>query len=61
MASVAPTAMADIDCDAFDAESIEELFEPTVEVPAALLLAAGCCCGTAGGAARSGWLGHRCC
>ena len=48
--------MADIDCDALDAESLEELFEPTVEVPAALLLAAGCCyCPAGGGTPRGSW------
>lgn len=49
--------MVDIDCEAFDAESLEELFEPTVEIPAALVLA-GCCCGCGG--ARDALQG-RCC
>lgn len=44
LAAREPTAMVDIECDAFDAEALEELFEPTVEVPAALLLAGCCCC-----------------
>lgn len=37
--------MSDIDCDVLDAESLENLLEPTVEVPAVLLLGAGGCCG----------------
>jgi hypothetical protein len=49
--------MTDFDCAAFDAESLEDFFEPTVEIPAALLLA-GCCCGC--GAARAAVHG-RCC
>lgn len=37
--------MSTIDFDAIDPESLQELFEPTVEIPAALLVAAcGCCC-----------------
>lgn len=62
VADQGPIAMADRDCDTFDAESLEELFEPTVEVPAALLLAAGCCCCTAGGGpTRGGWRPPTCC
>jgi hypothetical protein len=41
--------MSETDCDTFDGETLEELFEPTVEVPAAVLLAAACC-GCCGGA-----------
>lgn len=49
--------MADDNCAAFDAESLEDLLEPTVEIPAALLLA-GCCCGCGG---RRAGVDARCC
>lgn len=54
-------AMEDIDCDVIDAESLEELFEPTVEVPAALLLAAGCCGCCRGGVRPRGAVLASCC
>jgi hypothetical protein len=52
--------MSDPDFDAIDPESLQELCEPTVEIPAVLLLAA-CGCSCEWGGPNRGAPGRRCC